>query len=349
MVLLSCKNNTTTNNVNSIKNINIDSIPLIEICKLSEDTDLLSNISSFNFIGRKSFCIATRKPARVYIYDENGLQKKVIGHTGRGPFEFIKPAIVKTYNNKIYVWCDGQLKLLVFDIHGNPIAEYTNIHHAIHDFVISDSLVFFYSPSLTDKGIVEIYNLKNRRLEQKYFGKVTNEHKIISFREGSGGILKYNNMILFTPADKLELCTINISSLSYKSFFIQDKSFPIEKINKSPADIVKDPNNTIYILGGNTVFGLFKYKNKIIIQTEIGKIKMKGLKVTDYSKRRQKYYFLNNEEMKVEYAITGKISSAYNPHLFASNGDDIFEINWDAKKECYYLYKIDFKKVIKDK
>ncbi len=74
------------------------------ICSLKENIDILGNINSFNFIDSNHFIVSTIAPdPTLFIIILKTFKKKKINRLGRGPGEYIEPAIVHVFNNHIYI------------------------------------------------------------------------------------------------------------------------------------------------------------------------------------------------------------------------------------------------------
>ena len=121
LLLFYCCKRTDKNNTILLSDTN-SNIVYDSICSLKENIDILGNINSFNFIDSNHFIISTISPdPALFIYNSQGIQEKKINRLGRGPGEYIEPAIVHVFNNHIYIWCSKQLKLIKLDLKGRFI------------------------------------------------------------------------------------------------------------------------------------------------------------------------------------------------------------------------------------
>src|SRR5690606_32335951 len=144
-LLAACGHNKDTDGVVTVQDIVlVDKSELYHpVSKLKENINVVGNILSFDFLDKETFVLASSNPS-VFIYSTSGEQLKEINRFGRGPYEYQEPAIVRAHDDKIFVWCSQQLKLIVFDSQGNPIVEYKGFSRAIKDFLLYNDNVIFY-------------------------------------------------------------------------------------------------------------------------------------------------------------------------------------------------------------
>jgi hypothetical protein len=139
-------------------------LDIITLARLQETPEPIGQVVSFDMIDEDQFVIATESPSRIYKYDMQGRQLQAIGATGRGPFEYVSPSVVRVSKEKeVYLWCNVQLKLIVFDTEGNPLTEYKDFIHAVGDFAIFGKQVFFYNKGVSDGSFIDIYCLEARQ------------------------------------------------------------------------------------------------------------------------------------------------------------------------------------------
>jgi hypothetical protein len=173
-LLLSCSKEKSSQNQDSIN----EDVRLKDICVLQENINLFSEISSFVPINDSIFAIASVNPAQILLYNLLGKQILKIGKFGNGPYEYISPSIVKYHNNRLYIWCSSNLRLLVFDINGKPLLEFTNFNKAIKNFQIIKNLLVTYSAGGFNDPIIQLYDLDKKKYIKEGFGNQSNEHKI---------------------------------------------------------------------------------------------------------------------------------------------------------------------------
>lgn len=340
LLATSCTQRRENNTSEFINNQIVDSLSLEKRIDLSENMMHIGIINSFQFLNKMDLLVTTDNPAAVVVYGIDGQQKQKIGKVGNGPFEYLKPSIAKTHDNKIYVWCSMLLKLIVFDLEGKPIIEYTHLSEGIKDFTIYKHFFCYYTTNKEE--IVNILDLDTEPHTSRSFGQPSNEHQIIGFHQSSGALVVKDNFILFTPTNELEINKINIIDWAISKSNIEDKDFIVSKINKTPSEVIGDPQNMVYIFGSNMVQDLFETKNNIVLKAEIGNITMKNGQFKEISERRQKYYFLSKTTQEVEYTVTSGLNTDYNSSHFASNGEDIFTLILDETNSIYGLYLVNF-------
>ena len=333
-------------------NISIDSSLFWQkISKLKENFMTLGNINSFDFVNKERFVIAGSNPSQVILYDTTGQQINRLGSKGKGPFEYTSPSIIRTNHQKVYIWCEELLKLLVFDINGKPIEQY-KFTKAIKDFIIYENYAGFYAQGGGDGPIFKIYNLKTKEFIEDY-GAKTNEHKILNSFKNTGGLTKCGNNAFFTPNDKLLVYKINQENFSKEKYNINDHEFKVEAVNAKPREYISQPEKAFqYFYKNDIISGLFCLNNKIILKAQLGKIEIENfnlnrkgkvdLEMNDPSQKRHKYYVFN-KEMKLEYLLQDNIKNIrkVNDCLYASNGKYLYKIELNGDDSVYELSRTD--------
>lgn len=109
--------------------------------------ELLGNLQSFNFLGEDHIVVASLRPSMVIVYDTEGDQLHTIGKHGEGPYEYLSPEIVRTFENNIYIFCRSLAKLMVFTVDGTPVREYINFSKGIKDFRIYKDRLYKFGRS----------------------------------------------------------------------------------------------------------------------------------------------------------------------------------------------------------
>jgi WD40 repeat protein len=320
------------------KTVNIDSsLTLQPLSILSCNLKLIGRISSFCFVDENNYVVTQINPPQVILYDKTGTQIREIGKSGSGPFEYISPAIVRSDNKNIYVWCNMQLKLIVFDTSGNPIKEFPKFERAIKDFVIYKNYVCFYSAGGFDEPIIKIYDLNTKKFIKQAFGVQSNEHKILSTMQGSGGLALSKNNLFFASIDELSVYKVDLDDFSISNYKINDPEFHVEKVNVDHHKFIGDPKSIQYIFGSDITTGLFCTNNYVALKVEIGKIEIKGMQA-DNSKRMQKNYIFD-DKMNLKYAVRAKLNNGCDNFLYTSYGDFLYALKL-REDNTYELNKV---------
>lgn len=340
-LLLSCRHNKNGQFVEILKTIEMDStISYNEIGPLQENLSLFSEIASFTFINDSLFAISSVNPAQVLLYNTVGNQVLQIGKRGNGPYEYISPAIIRTFNSQIYVWCNMRLKLIVFDLKGNPLKEYTNFKKGIKDFLIYDRLLCVYSSGGYDDPVVQFYDLETREFVEKGFGEQTNEHKILNAYACSGGLTCSKNKILFASNDALIIYEVDMQNNTLNKVAIQDTEFKVEKVETNPKDFMADVfKSTKYVFGSDIITGLYAIDNHLILTAEVGGIELEGLQLKDVSKKRQLFYVFDNSS-NLLYKVKSKPIPGCSSCLYATNRDHLYAILYNDKDSKFHLVEI---------
>lgn len=310
-------------------------------CALKENIEILGEIISFDIINSDRFVISTSYPSCVFIYDMSGNQLKIINSVGRGTNEFISPTITKCFNDKIYVWCNRQLKLIIYNSDGEAIKEYVNFERAIRDFVIYEDYVVFYQTKAMVGSYITIYDLAEESFINDY-GISSEEHILLNTRPDAGGIEVYDNNLLYSSIDKLSVNSVNFNTLKeIELLSFTDSEFKISElkgnarniINKNKAEVINYLNINSYIKG------LYKLNNNLVILAEVGKYIMDGSRL-NYSNRYNKLYYINllKKEIKgYKYNLNFPTNN-----LFASYRNKLFyiELETDGENFQYYLINL---------
>jgi hypothetical protein len=314
-----------------------------KISSLNEDLFLFGNIESFNFIDDEHFVVTTSKPSDVIIFNKNGQQVKKIGNIGRGPFEYQKPKITRVYNNKIFVWDDDFLKLIVYDKDGNSIKEYGGFKVAIEDFIVTKNYVCFYFGG-GFSGMVGIYDL----IKEQYVyrgGEPSEEHLLLSLNRGPGGMSIFREGLIYISADELSFKFLDFSNFKEKTILtLDDNEFKVENVNNATKIINSNRSEAVkYIMKNSYTTGLFKMGNKLVIKSEVGEFKQDKNNMNDNSDRFIKYYILND---KLELIQTVKSAHDFgqNNKLFTSYKGEIYCIKYNTSDENFHyeLNKLKF-------
>lgn len=320
--------------------------------KFKENIVRLGNINSFEFVNKERLVFSGSNPSQVLLYDTTGQQIDKLGSKGKGPFEYISPSIVRTNHQKIYIWCEKLLKLLVFDISGKPIEQF-KFTKAIKDFIIYENYAGFYTHGGDNEPILKIYNLKTKEFIED-FGTKTNEHKILNSFNNTGGLTNCENNVFFTPNDKLHIYKINFENFSKTKYSINDKEFKVEAVKAKSREYITQPEKAFrYFYKNDIISGLFCLNNKIILKTQQGKAEIENFKIqpngsidlemSNASQKKHKYYVFN-KEMKLEYLVQDNIKNIkkVNDCLYASKGKYLYKVEFNDDDSVYELSRTAF-------
>ena len=187
------------------------------------------NITSASFINDSLFVIAN-KQGKLNIYNIEGHLIREIKAVGTGPLEYIEPSIIKTLNNKIYLWDNQLLKIVVFKHTGEPVEEYTNFNHAINDFVVLNGLIYTYLTGGDNEYLIQSTNPISGEIKGHYL-KSNNESNLLNINPTAGGLAVKDNQIFAIKSGDLKVLSIsNEQETEFKT--IDDNSFKVEKLNE---------------------------------------------------------------------------------------------------------------------
>ena len=310
-----------------------------KIFELKENLEMVGGILSFDFLGKDNLIVASIRPSSVTLYDMDGNQLQTIGRNGEGPFEYLSPEIVRTFENRVYVFCRSLLKLMVFTDDGTPLREYTNFSKGIRDFKVYKDNLYIYSSGELDSDIIQVYHLGRGEFLANDFGIKSNEHNILVSYYCSGGMTIKDHVLYFTSVDALTIHRINLESLEYSYQEVKDESFKVDKIKVDHREFMANSEKSIgYIYGADIVTGLYAVDDGLIITTEGGEVEMEALRpVNFYDKRFTRFYKLDNQ-LQLKEGIINKIKENQNNCLIVSNGMNIYYlISEEETSEAKYV------------
>lgn len=141
--------------------VNAQDLVLRKEINIYESIELLSDISDIGVLDDGSFWVTSFDAGRISIFDQNGLQKKIVGRWGKGPNEYDSPSEIYIKGNDVYVWDAGNLKILRYSLSGELVEEYGGFTRSASSFVIVDSLVVFNNSGGRSRDYITVYNMHN--------------------------------------------------------------------------------------------------------------------------------------------------------------------------------------------
>lgn len=147
-----------------------DSLASSLLCALGEDIDFLSgDVRSFDAVNDNLFCVATEKSA--FLYNKTGKQLAKLSDAGNGPGEWTYIKSIFASSRYIYLHCEQQAKLIVFNFDGEFVKEYKNLDREIVRFATLDDEVFYFTKGvgapedvMQSMPFIEEYNLETNTL-----------------------------------------------------------------------------------------------------------------------------------------------------------------------------------------
>lgn len=312
-----------------------------EISILDENLFLMGQIESFDFINNTQFVVTTKAPSKIIVFDRNGQQVKEIGTQGRGPYEYQSPTIVRANNDRIYVWDAGQLKLIVYDLFGNPLQEYNEFAVAVKDFRVRENFVSFYFAG-GSSDLLGIYDLNENQFIFKG-GAITEEHLLLNFNNNAGGMAFFREGLAFLSADDLNLQYLDFKEFDQQSLTsLNDRDFTVNNVDDHSEMTNSDFNMVIeYLMENSYITGLYNLDDKLILKAEVGRFK-KIDNVNDASERFKKYYILN-EDFELTKIVKVDYNFNENDNLTSSYNGNLYNIKFKDKDDFRYtLNKIEF-------
>jgi hypothetical protein len=314
------------------------------ICNLETKNPIFGKIRDFAFVDDNTIAILTTNPSNIILFDTNGNFKQIIGKQGKGPYEYSSPSKVKSINSLIYVWCEMQLKLIIFEKDGTPLLEISSIKKAISSFEISENLIVFYIRGGAERIIAVYDTLKSEIIFNE--GLATNEHQILGIMPNAGGLALVGEKIYYMYADALVINILDLRNFSITKNAICDKSFYVGKVKESATNII---NHNIekaidYVLKNCRVIGLVPVNEGILVVSESGALAREKSSIRILNRSKNFYLVLDNGIIKKNSYLFDKESDIESNFLYTSHNGLVYTIDYfiDNDDVIFQLKKISF-------
>lgn len=271
-------------------------------------------------------------------YKTSGEQFKVL-KTGNGAAgEFMQPSLLKSFNQKLYVWCAGMHKLVLFDDQGNFLSEYKGTESGISDFYLQGDTIYYYTPGGDTGYWVNAFQLTTNKFVAHY-GKDSNEQLLLDRNSKAGGFTQFNNELIAINSSRLELVVFGKTQLQPSIKQFKDKSFKVTPVNEDPFDLVNSDKRALldYLFNNSYVKGIYSTKDYLVCAAEIGNLDFTDNNL-DFSNRFVKYY-LFSEALDLLKTIQIPADISING-LLSSDGDDLFRI-YPYPREQEIIYRLE--------
>ncbi|SEI94440.1 6-bladed beta-propeller protein [Cyclobacterium xiamenense] len=324
---------------------NSSSLEKVKISALSENLDLLGEITSFALIDDSRFVVSTLNPSKVFIFNFDGQQVYEIAYSGIGPNEFMEPSIVRSDGKRVFVWCRTQLKLLIYDLHGKPIDEYKGYKKAVVDFLIKDEHILFYTSGGFDGPYVSKFKI-GEHVSVDDFGFSTESHKLLAILACSGGMAEEKGKLFFSSPAELSITIVDLDDHESKIVTWNDPEFRAIELQESAIDIVNNNRNKMIDLlnESSLVTGVFKIGKHIILKAEVGEYSPEDGKDGVSKKRFDKYYEID-ENFEILKTYKEAKSFENNNCLYQSYEGNLYYISIHSNEGDYqyWLNRLSFK------
>ncbi len=310
------------------------------ITTLKNDPVLPGEPSSVSFVDENHLVVASAKASQVILYDASGNQIRTIGNSGKGPFEYVSPSIVRASENKIFVWCSHSLKLIEYDLEGKALSE-NSFSAAIKDFAVYQNYAcLFLGGSASEPSLVRIYDLHRKEFLEEGYGLKDNEHHILSAMGCSGRMDLMGSNLLFAPANQLHVYQLDFDDFTLSSNVLEDENFKVEKVHEPHYEFVINMQKALpYIYGNDVVTGVYVTDDNIIIMAEVGKIEFEGMKIVDRSNRKWKHYVLDHN-FTLDKILVSDIVPGSSFCMFATAADNLYFLKMTEDMEGYELHRV---------
>ncbi|MGM0505389.1 MAG: 6-bladed beta-propeller [Bacteroidota bacterium] len=305
-----------------------------KITNLKNSPRIVGEISSIDMIHDSALVISTAEPPNVIIFNKKGNQIKKIDKYGKGANEYLKPNIVRHYQNHVYIYCGDQNRLIKFNLNGEPEKQY-NIKKRIKDFEIYKDYACLYTTGSIDNSIISIFDLSQEKILKQKYGKPSKEHKILNMKENTGAIAIDDSLLYFSLVSKPKITLVNLSTLKkLKEFHIKDPEFTTKKVSTDINSFLRKRDQSIqYMFGSDVVTEIFTSDSNIIVKSEIGELKMDGFKFKDASERKIKLYIFD-KNMNFQ-AIHLQKAENVTHQIHASSKSKIYSVRLTKNLENY--------------
>lgn len=336
LLMLSCKEQTTT------------AYPPIKqtvICELQENRAAIGPLNSFCFVDSTTFATVSGGNSSIQLYDMDGVQKCSIQRQGRGQFEYINPAIIRSCNDKLYVWCNMSLKFVVFDRNGQPLDEY-RYSSAIKDFIPFGDYIVIYGTSEGPQQLIHLFDTKTQTVVCES-GDVTTEHALLAVNNSTAPFCNTGSELYYMPLDQLSLYTLSLpfseDAEPCKIRTLDSKSFQVSKLPGAASEMMNADRMKAfeYLQENSYVEACYKIGSRFVVKTIEGSFSVDANGTPRNRDRHCTFYLFDaqNECKKIECSW----DSFYQSTLSTSYGNKIYFITneSDENKDHYKLCQIE--------
>lgn len=266
--------------------------------RLEENLDLLDDvILDCKLVTDTTFLLISRD--KVFLYLNNGIQKRIVGNKGEGPGEYLSPDNVYVSDNYIYIWCRIRNRILVYSIEGDFLKDYLINVSSLSEFVIYKDrlLCCLYANSFTGENkIVEIFDLKTMQSLKKY---KTNRQEdfLLSIAHSAGGLSLVDDKLVWCSPSCLSLHVQDLNQLDNSEcvYEYNDNFFRVDKLEKTATDIINRDKYFLlnYLNSNSRILQVDSFNGKMYIIAEIGEIVLNDEGIFDFDKRFFRIYVFN--------------------------------------------------------
>lgn len=172
--------------------------------------------------------VVVATPTQVMLFDRDGAYVRMIGAVGPGPYEYTSPSLVRTDGDRIGVWDEGSLKLIIYDGEGRPEQAFNGVGSAVADFQFRGDSAYFYQSGGAVDAFVSGYNLDTAARHLRV-GDGTVEHALLMMLRGSGTLALGEDHLYFASPAAADVLRRHLESPRTDAFTIDDASFSVAR------------------------------------------------------------------------------------------------------------------------
>lgn len=272
----------------------------------SYELDYSGNINSIELNTDHLFFVDTEQ-SYVGRFDIKQNKLSSIGKSGRGPFEFIQPDIIRIYNSNIYIWDSAQLKFLIFDYESNELFESENLSRSLSDFhVINEDSLALYMSGGFEGSSVGIYSLSRATvLQNSLTGVQTNTDIALAILKGTGSIYSKYPYLYYVLPGALNIHKVHTDTNEETVIKLGSSDFAVDKID-NVKDLVNNRRDELfpYLMNNSSTLELSFKNNMYFLATVNGNTYIDSNSTSNevnYDDRYYMFYIFDEDLSNVGY------------------------------------------------
>lgn len=223
------------------------------ICELDQTECPVGRLNSLEVMRDGSILLCTNKD--VLEYSAEGKFIRRIGHSGRADGEYVMPMVVRSYEDKIFVWSAMTLQFLEYDSEGNFVASYP-YESGVNDFLPSDDRIFISPTGARDEYVIDVYGRESKSVCES-LTLATEEQKAMQVWS-IAPIFICSGDLYYMPKDRLSIYRCGLDELFQKdSLAFVSKTFSVPKIKDAMSVLENMGKYEEYQNAASFVVGVF--------------------------------------------------------------------------------------------
>lgn len=192
---------------------------------------MIGQISSADLLPDGSIVVSTTDPPRVFLFNPSGDRVRTIGRSGSGPFEYGSPSLVRATDDRIAIWDESALKLMLFTHEGTGVDEWTGFSRALSNFqMVGDTVVTYGSGGIREEYIRAFDLSGGERTDVFSTGSAPIEHTLLMMLEGSGSVSVSGDSVYYVSPASPYIYSANIAGDAHSTdrLLVSDGDFDVE-------------------------------------------------------------------------------------------------------------------------